>query len=343
MTLKKPGIYCITNLINHKKYIGQSVNVERRLTDHIVSLSKGTNPNYDLQHDFDLYSIYKFKFEIVIRCDIGELNELEKKYIAKFKSFEKGYNKTKGGSQVYSNYKVHSKSPYSDIFKTIDTNATNYTFYYIDGSSYTGTIRNFCYDHKIYIYGVLCLVTNLKKCISGWVIDDSLFKTKYHWGSHRSDVYYWTLSLSELYKQISIPIKSIQYFLNNPNKKTVSKYKVLNDDQLPKQKDTFNFYHYTGKTELNIGMHDFIKKYNYRFALIDKLIKGEIKSAYGWVVNYTLLTTTYTFTNRYHTIIYKDITIPELHNKVKLYDSSVTKFFNNPSCNFSKYKCYNRT
>ena len=67
-------IYKITNLINGKKYIGQTVNsVEKRFNDH-------SNPNNDcyLGRAIRKYGKENFKVELVCKANsLKELNERE--------------------------------------------------------------------------------------------------------------------------------------------------------------------------------------------------------------------------------------------------------------------------
>ena len=44
------GIYCIENIINHKKYIGQSQNVFRRMYNHKNLLRNNKHHNSYLQN-----------------------------------------------------------------------------------------------------------------------------------------------------------------------------------------------------------------------------------------------------------------------------------------------------
>ena len=41
------GIYIITNKINNKSYIGQSVNIEKRITTHFWAAFKENLPSYN--------------------------------------------------------------------------------------------------------------------------------------------------------------------------------------------------------------------------------------------------------------------------------------------------------
>ena len=88
------GIYKITNLINNKIYIGQSINIEKRW-----ACEKCGNCNDHLTRAFKKYGIDNFNFEIIEECQQSELNEKESYYIMLFKSFDEknGYNMTLGG------------------------------------------------------------------------------------------------------------------------------------------------------------------------------------------------------------------------------------------------------
>lgn len=105
------GIYKITNLINNKVYIGQSIDIEKRLKDHINGLNNHYGHNSHFQNAWDKYGEDNFKFEIleeVYNCNL--LNEREIYYISYFKSnlSEYGYNKTCGGSfYMDDEYKIY--------------------------------------------------------------------------------------------------------------------------------------------------------------------------------------------------------------------------------------------
>lgn len=102
--VSKSGIYTITNLVNGKKYVGQSNNIPLRFTRHRHQLRKGTHYNRGLQAAWNKYGEKKFEFAVVcyvISNDpIAVLNYLEKKFIADLRSFGiSGYNFTTGGDR----------------------------------------------------------------------------------------------------------------------------------------------------------------------------------------------------------------------------------------------------
>lgn len=94
------GIYKITNKINNKVYIGQSIDLERRIKDHIRGLNNGYGHNSHIQSSWNKYGELNFKFEVIHITDLTEeLNVLETYYINKYNSTDpsKGYNFTYGG------------------------------------------------------------------------------------------------------------------------------------------------------------------------------------------------------------------------------------------------------
>ncbi len=97
----KIGIYCIENLINSKKYFGQSIDLNGRLSKHKSKLKHNCHENKHLQDAYDKYGVDSFRFYIVEECEICELDEREKYYIALNDSDnrEHGYNIEPGGNK----------------------------------------------------------------------------------------------------------------------------------------------------------------------------------------------------------------------------------------------------
>ena len=89
----KSGIYCIENLINGKKYIGQSKNVEKRMA-HYHSRC------HALLEAMKKHGKENFKAYVILLCEDAELNRLEIECIKIFSSHvrENGYNISLGGS-----------------------------------------------------------------------------------------------------------------------------------------------------------------------------------------------------------------------------------------------------
>jgi len=86
------GIYKITNKINGKFYIGQSINIKSRIADHF-SLCRSSK-NYPISRAIAKYGKENFDVDILAICQISELNKKERYYIKKFKP---DYNVSSGG------------------------------------------------------------------------------------------------------------------------------------------------------------------------------------------------------------------------------------------------------
>jgi group I intron endonuclease len=91
-----PGIYCIENLINGKKYIGQGQDVEKRMT-------KSRRGSPAIGSAIKKYGIDNFKKYIILYCEKSELNYYEIESIKIFCSHisEHGYNISWGGDAPF--------------------------------------------------------------------------------------------------------------------------------------------------------------------------------------------------------------------------------------------------
>lgn len=105
------GIYKITNKINGKCYIGQSVNIKQRWREHksLINGIAGTEYSYyPIYQAFHKYGIENFQFDILEECEIEKLNIRERYWINYYKSNDsnKGYNQNSGGTdgQFYKKY-----------------------------------------------------------------------------------------------------------------------------------------------------------------------------------------------------------------------------------------------
>lgn len=94
------GIYKITNKINNKCYIGQSVNLESRIKSHKSMLKHHNEDNDLLNKATKKYGYENFEIEIIKYCKENELDFFEKYYINFYNSYKRknGYNIELGGS-----------------------------------------------------------------------------------------------------------------------------------------------------------------------------------------------------------------------------------------------------
>ncbi len=91
------GIYTITNMINNKKYVGQSDNLERRFRHHKNELRGNRHHNQHMQRAWNKYGEENFSFDVVEKCFLDELDVREVYWISKLDSLKTGYNQNEGG------------------------------------------------------------------------------------------------------------------------------------------------------------------------------------------------------------------------------------------------------
>ena len=90
---KLSGIYCIENLINGKKYIGQGLDAKKRMSFYHRN-------SHALRRAIDKYGEENFKRYILVYCEEWELHRLEIEIIKLYHSHvsDNGYNISFGGS-----------------------------------------------------------------------------------------------------------------------------------------------------------------------------------------------------------------------------------------------------
>lgn len=120
------GIYKITNKINQKSYIGQSIHIEERWKQHIYSSNNINHSSYNdyIHKAIRKYGIDNFTWEILEICPREELNEKEIYWIAFYDSYNNGYNMTPGGNN-------HLNRPCMKGEKNIKARLTNEEVYNI--------------------------------------------------------------------------------------------------------------------------------------------------------------------------------------------------------------------
>lgn len=87
------GIYMYENKRNHKKYVGQSTNIERRKYEH----ERWPSPYSRFDGELKVIGKDNFNFVILEECSCDELDEREDYWIKFYNSVEEGYNLIYGG------------------------------------------------------------------------------------------------------------------------------------------------------------------------------------------------------------------------------------------------------
>ncbi len=100
------GIYKITNNVNKKVYIGQSIDIKRRWREH-KKCKDLYNPLYQ---DMKVNRIDNFSFDVIEECSQQQLNEREQFWISYYDSYKNGYNRTIGGEGSFCQNNIDNSS-----------------------------------------------------------------------------------------------------------------------------------------------------------------------------------------------------------------------------------------
>ena len=94
-------LYRITNMINNKIYIGQTIQPEKRWYQH---RRDSANPKVPIQYAIKKHGAHNFIFEVIACCKTqDDANETETLLVAQYDLFVsngKGYNATQGGANA---------------------------------------------------------------------------------------------------------------------------------------------------------------------------------------------------------------------------------------------------
>ena len=92
-------IYIITNLINNRQYVGQTVKgYKNRFNQHcLYALNKRKECPQLIDKVIKEVGIENFKCELLEQVSYKDKDKKEQYYISKYNTFKKGYNRTIGG------------------------------------------------------------------------------------------------------------------------------------------------------------------------------------------------------------------------------------------------------
>ena len=91
-------IYKITNKINGKSYIGQTIqNVKERFYQHCATKCSQAILNMVIHKAINKYGKSNFTIEVIEEVESTNLNDRERYWIRYYDSYNNGYNSTKGG------------------------------------------------------------------------------------------------------------------------------------------------------------------------------------------------------------------------------------------------------
>lgn len=117
------GVYKITNLINGKNYVGQSIHIEKRWQQHCQKSSHSL-----ISRAIQKYGKENFSFEILEETDnTNLLTVLETKYIKKYNLLvPNGYNIILEDEQEYHSFSRYDSETFADIIDKIKNSTLSF-------------------------------------------------------------------------------------------------------------------------------------------------------------------------------------------------------------------------
>ena len=113
-------IYIITNDVNNKVYIGQTIQtLRKRFTGHCCYSKSDRSSSMYIKRAIHKYGKDKFHISLLEECPIEKLNDREVYWISKYDSYNQGYNLTLGG-QTSNSFSLNRLSNTIDIKKFED-------------------------------------------------------------------------------------------------------------------------------------------------------------------------------------------------------------------------------
>lgn len=161
------GIYQITNKINNKSYIGQSIHIERRWMEHCRP-----SANSQIAQAIKKFGKDNFEFKILEECSIQELDEKEIYYIQKYNTINpNGYNVAETNSVTHSVYLNIPKNIVLDIIQDLKNTKLSIIAlgekYKVDKSTIYRINKGIIHTQENEIYPIrekLTPKTNFNKC-----------------------------------------------------------------------------------------------------------------------------------------------------------------------------------
>ena len=116
------GIYKIENLNSHKKYIGQSVHIEKRWKQHCQK-----NKTSLIAKAIQKYGKENFSFEILEKCSIEQLDQREDFFIKYYNSIvPNGYNVIENNVTNRHSYNKYDKNTFLQIIFDIKNTSLSF-------------------------------------------------------------------------------------------------------------------------------------------------------------------------------------------------------------------------